>query len=254
MEDKEIKLKEKEKKSNNRVAYILVASVFIVLGIGIAYNINENSLDPEYEALEKKYNEANSKVTNLENDLSEAKNKLTKAEPWFELSSEKQNEIKEELKKAQEERIAKEETEKKAKEEEEAKKQQEAEKTKNAIVTSIFTNVYLPYADGIGNVSFYSIKQNLSSLGYKYDIEEPTYDNVGTITIYDKSSSDSVFLHFHPTEEGVETLDMIQYNRNKKSVAVSNDYHTIAKRYSVYDGKNRPAYSLSQQKDFIFFE
>jgi cytoskeletal protein RodZ len=138
MEDKEFKLKEKEKKSNNRVAWILVASVFIVLGIGIAYNIDKNSLDPEYEALEKKYNESNNKVTNLENDLSEAKNKLTQAEPWFELSSEKQNEIKEELKKAEQERTAKEEAERKAEEEEEARKQQEAEEAKKKEENEIY--------------------------------------------------------------------------------------------------------------------
>lgn len=255
MEEKQIefKLEEKEKKGNNKVVYILVASVFIILSLAVAYNIGKNSLLPKYEDLDKKYKNSEISVSTLEDDLSKTNEKLTQAEPWFELSSERQNEIKEELKKAEEERIAKEEADRKAKEEEKARKKQEEENAQNAKVTNLFNKIYMSYYDGVGLIHYESIRQSLSAHGFKYDVVEPTYDDVGKITIYDSSSSDSVVLAFYPIDSGEELLSLIQYNRSGKAVAVSNDYHTKSSRYSVYDGTNKGAYGVNQQKEFLFF-
>ncbi|WP_315167651.1 hypothetical protein [Metaclostridioides mangenotii] len=129
-EQKEFKLEEKEKKGNRKVINIVAGCVLVILSLVVSYNIGKESVTPKYKELEEKHNSMKSDYALLEREVSEANDKLSEAEPWFELSPERQNEIKGELKKAEEERIAKEEAERKAQEEEEARKQQEAQEAK----------------------------------------------------------------------------------------------------------------------------
>ncbi|MDB3082967.1 hypothetical protein C4097_00120 [Clostridioides difficile] len=128
----------------------------------------------------------------------------------------------------------------------------ETEKTISIETSQIFKDIYEKNQDQIGQISFNLLKEQVKSLGYKHKITEPTTDDLGRIEVYDNNSSDSIILGTYPDENGLETLDLMQYNRGDRCISISDSSHTKSPHYSNYNGTNNETYGVDSQIEFLF--
>lgn len=218
----------------------IVGCVFFFIGfIAAPKGINEADYDKSLENLsnvKSELEESKQLITSLEAQVNDAKE-------FLELDEDKKSLVIKNI----EEIKAKEEEAKKL----EADKKKAEAKAMEKRVTSLFKDIYENFADNVGSSIYAGVVQVIESSGYKYSIQEPTQDDLGTIKVSDNSSNDIVTLMFYP-ENDIEKLMLVQYDRGGNSIAVSNQFHNISSEYSIHDGTRSTVDSIDDQKKFIF--
>ncbi|MGO0907707.1 hypothetical protein ACTPC6_18180 [Clostridioides difficile] len=128
----------------------------------------------------------------------------------------------------------------------------ETEKTIPIETPQFFKDIYEKNKDQVGQISFNLLKEQVKSSGYEHKITEPTTDDLGRIEVYDNNSGDSIILGTYPDSNGIETLDLMQYNRGDRCISISDSSHTKSPHYSNYDGTNNETYGVDSQIEFLF--
>lgn len=130
--------------------------------------------------------------------------------------------------------------------------EKETEKTIPIETPQFFKDIYEKNKDQVGQISFNLLKEQVKSSGYEHKIAEPTTDDLGRIEVYDNNSGDSIILGTYPDSNGIETLDLMQYNRGDRCISISDSSHTKSPHYSNYDGTNNETYGVDSQIEFLF--
>lgn len=231
--------KNKENKFNLKSIYLLIIGVICFLfGFILAPNgVSEEIYTNELEKKDKQIEDIQSKLDNSKRLVDDLENKLKQSKIFLDLDENDKSTI---ISKINEINTKKDE------------KNKTEEYVEESRITRLYTDIYEKFAPNVGELLYTSTLQLLESSDYKYDLTEPTTNELGKIEIYDSSSKDRVILFFYP-ENDIEILSLIEYSRGKKSISANSNFHRKPIEYSIYDGKNNEiVFSIDKQKDFIF--
>ena len=122
------------------------------------------------------------------------------------------------------------------------------------VVTPIYQDIFLKLADGIGTTLFEEVKQIAEKSSYKYDITEPTENDLGIINIYG-NNNDYIYISFYPKND-IEILSCIEYIKDSKSISISDEYHTTNPKYKTHidNQGNKDVSNPKELEEFMFSE
>lgn len=126
-------------------------------------------------------------------------------------------------------------------------------------ISDLFKDIYLPYANREKPFAFVAVKefaQNANS--YDVEIQDPTAENIGTITFKD-TNGDSVFFAFATNESGIDVIMTLSYHQaaTDSEVSLSNYSSDCAPQHDIFDthiiGEQEiEVNGPDEQQDFLF--
>ena len=106
------------------------------------------------------------------------------------------------------------------------------------------SDLFIPYADSIGKITFTEMKQRLDSLGVSYD---QTIGRDELATFYIPCEEGSLYICFYPLGKNPvfgnpdgEFLSCLEYQRGPRWITVSDSIHQREVRYRTGDGTRDP--------------
>ena len=120
-------------------------------------------------------------------------------------------------------------------------------------ITELYRTAFLPFADGIGTMTFEEARTIANSLPYKSEITIPTDNDLGQIKIIDESG-DYVWMMTYFNSSNIETLSCLTYHHNEYEISTGDEYHGRTIYFNTYDkNRERPNKKVSSLKKCELF-
>ena len=134
----------------------------------------------------------------------------------------------------------------------------EEKQTINAqIGTSLFEDIYVPYASRKKDFSFNSIKNFSKECGYEYTVTEPTEEDFGEVKIID--GDNYVYFAFLPNSDGIDSAYIVNYYQAETKTEVSFEIFStdFSPEYDhltthILGNSKEDVKSIDEQRNFLF--